>query len=200
MAETISENEPARYEHITDGSENWSQESVDSLVINERLREAAINFKKIGAVARFALEDVALPADMEEYAKLDKNAILMITAITHDENELPISMVCIEHMDEKFILQEILTKNIIVDSGLINSVFGNYRVDAFYLLPIHFLMKDCKLVFDWAKNRDGFVLAEFPRNIDIDYLNEDNNPDQQNSAVSKETLQELLIREYCVVF
>ena len=147
--------------HIIDGNNDWSYEKVDSLVTNKRLEESAIEMGKIGVVSRFALYDIALPADTEEYTALNKNAVLMITAVTHDKGELPIKKAYVRSSGSVVILERILSKVTDIVDNQVRSVFGDYREDSFYLLPYYLCLlgENEELAIDWKNNRDGFVLG-----------------------------------------
>jgi len=186
--------------HILDEGEGWFYEKVDSLAVNKRLKESAEELIGKGLVARFALYDIALPADAEEYADLNKNAILMITSVTHDNRELPISRVYLDCSGEKILLEKILSKTHEVKEDLIKSVFGEYREDSFYLLPTHLFSKTGELAIDWAKNRSGFVLEKFPRETDVDYIIMDVIPERQDLQLKEEALKDVLKREYSIEF
>jgi hypothetical protein len=166
--------------HLLEREDKWIQEMADSLAINRRIKESAIEYADLGFIARFVNYDIAMPADSKEYIDLNKNAVLIIGALTHNKNELPLNKVYIKYMGEEIVLEKILSRISEIEDGIVKNVFGNYREDSFYLFPIHFLAKDCELVIDWAKNREGFILAEYPVNIDFDYIKEDENIDKQN--------------------
>lgn len=186
--------------HFIDGNNVWSYEEVDSVVINKRLEESAIEMGKKGAVSRFALYDIALPADTEEYIALNKNAVLMITAVTHNKEELPIKNAYVRTLDSVVILERILSKvtDIVVDNQ-ISLVFGKYREDCFYLLPYYLLGENEELVVDWKNNRDSFMLGSLLREWECG-IEDDEHPEIQNLKLNKEVLKNFLKREYMVVF
>jgi len=131
---------------------------------------------------------------------LNKNAILMITALTRNKNELPLKNVYIHHSEGKTDLQKITFKISEVEDILVGTVFGNYREDSFYLLPMHFLSKECEVHIDWNENRTSFVLATYPTEVNIEYFNEDKDQESQELQLDSEALTEFLRREYSVVF
>jgi hypothetical protein len=186
--------------HLLEGGDEWTQEKADSPAINIRIKESAIEYANLGFIARFANYDIAMPADSKEYIDLAKNAVLMISALTHKENELPLGKVYIKYMGEEIELDKILSRKSNSKDSIVKNVFGNYREDSFYLFPIHFLTKDCELAIDWAKNRKGFILGSYPMNVDFDYIKEYENIDEQNLQLSEEVLKEILKREYSVIF
>jgi len=196
MAEKyLDENKPDVI-HLIDRNKNWSYEKADSLVINDRVKESAREYKDIGLPERFAQCDSALPKDMKEYIDLNKNAIVMITALSHNKDELPLKRVYIDYMGKEVELEKLLSDSVEVKDEEVRAVFGDYREDSFYLLPIYFMMKDCKLVIDWGKNRKGFTLKEYPSDLDEGYIVADKDPSDQGFELVEEALREILEREY----
>ena len=49
-----------------------------------------------------------------------------------------------------------------VEDPEVSSVLGATRFDALYLFPMHLRHTSAQLLVDFAKNRSGFVLGEFP--------------------------------------
>jgi len=180
------------------GEKEWSYEEVDLLSVNESIKKAAEEYIDVGIVARYSEFDVCLPADREEYRSLNKNAVVVIVALTHKKSELPIKKVYMRYLGEEVSLQKISSEVREVKDDMVRVVFGNYREDSFYLIPMHFLVKDCELIIDWAANREGFVLQRYPIDVDFDYFKEDENQDKQDLKLNPEALKELLQREYSV--
>ncbi|MBU3955710.1 hypothetical protein KJ633_04545, partial [bacterium] len=56
------------------------------------------------------------------------------------------------------------------------------------------------LVIDWAKNRDGFVMDTFPKEIKVDYPLTADKFGKEDLQVKEEALKQILEREYSVEF
>lgn len=178
---------------------DWSYQSVDSLVIEQRIKEAAEEYQQY-TIPRVAFYDYALPADITEYQDLDKNSVLMITSLVQNPQELPLKSVYIVSQGKRIPLKLILSKVIPVEDELVSNVFGKNRQDSFYLFPIYLQLKESQLMVDWAINREGFVMAEFPSSnrLPIDFAYEDQDIEKQIGIVNQDILKQFLNREYSI--
>lgn len=180
------------------GRDDPSYDEVDSSRIAKRLEESAQELGRKGIVKRFAMYDVALPADNEEYIGLNKNAIVMISAVTRDKAELPIKKAYIRSASGVVVLEGILSIPMDVVSPQVKSVFGDYQEDYCYLLPFYLTVSNATLVVEWGDNSDPFVLGEFP--VEWECSIEDDKPEEQNLQLNEEALKKFLKREFSIVF
>lgn len=189
----------AEIEHFI-SERDWSYQNVDSLVIEQRIKAAAEEYREY-TVPRVALYDIGLPVDITEYQDLDKNSIVMITALAQNGQELPLKNIYIVNQGKRTPLKLVLSKTIPINDKLVKKVFGENRQDSFYLLPIHFQLKECQLAVDWAINRDGFVVAKFPsqNKLPIDFVDEDQEVVKQSGTVNEKFLKEFLNREFSIL-
>ena len=52
-----------------------------------------------------------------------------------------------------------------ISDDVVAWVLGSFRVDALYLLPVHYPFKNCVVLTDFARNRDEFHLVTFPGHV-----------------------------------
>ncbi len=146
----------------------YSSEPVGSARMDERITESALRYRKHGAVAaRAGFHDIAFPKDSKEFHRLNGYGLLVVTAISQDSSELPLSRVYVQGEDGQEVLQRLFSISSAVEppDGAVAQVFGPFRADAMYLFPVHWKFKDSKLLTDFAQNRRGFQLATFPERI-----------------------------------
>jgi hypothetical protein len=180
--------------------EKWRYQKTDSLVIEQRIKGAAQEYQYM-TIPRTAFYDNVLPADMMEYQNLDKNSIVMIVSLVHNSWELPLNDVYITYHDEKIRLTPILSQRTEVKDETVQKVFGKYRQDCFYLLPIHLQLKRSQLTVGWVVNREGFVIARYPdlNGIPIGFIDEDKEIEKQSGNINKDFLKQFLQREFSIV-
>jgi hypothetical protein len=147
---------------------------------------------------RVVRDDIAFPANEEEYKSLGKHAILLLAAVTHDPAELPIRRVYLEKTDGVVELQKIGSFLCHTPPGsAVERVLGAYRENAFYLLPISAYFKNDRLLIDFARNRSGFQLIQFPEEVKLDFILADSNHAQNTTVMaSPDTVDGVVLREY----
>ncbi len=160
-----------RPKHIVDAP-SWRDQPATPEGITQRIEAIAVKYQANAPIPRVAFYDIGYPRDEKEYAALGGNAVIMITALTQDREELPIKRVYvisdgkqIELRQIKLVLSE-QTEN----KDISSKVFGSFRADALYVLPIKLRMSPGDLMSDFAKNTTGFKLAVFgsPVSEDVD--------------------------------
>jgi hypothetical protein len=131
--------------------------------MNQRIEEAARQIKNGEEIPVSNLYNIAYPEDRPSYEALNGHALLMLTAMSHKKDELPLKSVYVQQDATRIELQRIA----MVLSDQFNSekisvkVFGVYRMDAVYVLPIQVRMKTGTLTVDFAQNHSGVKVAEF---------------------------------------
>lgn len=183
----------------------WREQPVSLAVMDGRIEEAAAEYgaklKEAGVppgtrvFPRVAFADVAYPANGEEYAALAGHAVLLVTALAWEKNELPLKRVYVRS-GSKLVALEGLTVLLSRQPSQRGSagIFGPYRMDALYLLPVKLIMTKSQLMADFARNREGFGLLTF------DGLRDDlawmRNARSRGETPSKEALARILDREF----
>ena len=152
------------------------------------------------ATDRAVRDDIAFPANEEEYKNLGKHAILLLAAVTHDPAELPIARVYLEKEDGVIELQKVGSFLCRTPRGsAVERVLGPYRENVFYLLPISSYFQKAKLVIDFARNRSGFQLIQFPEEVKLDFVLADSDHRQDTTLhASTEAVSAIVLREYGV--
>lgn len=158
-----------------------------------RLEEVGKTYEA-GVIERLALSDIAFPASPAEAIALQGHALVMITATTHVAAELPPRRVYTDCGGELLELT-VVVKRVIPFEVWFSEVVGSTRYDAFYLLPVEHVARDeCKLVIDWAINREGQVITEFdPVPSEVPVMPPMGVPEQ-------DPVMDLLAREYPFLF
>jgi TPR repeat protein len=147
---------------------------------------------------RVVRDDIAFPANETEYKNLGKHAILLLAAVTHDPAELPITRVYLEKEAGVLELQKVGSFLCRTPRGsAVERVLGPYRENAFYLLPISSYFQQAKLVIDFARNRSGFQLIQFPEEVKTDFVLADSDHGQGRTLqASTEAVHAIVLREY----
>lgn len=106
----------------------------------KRLQEQAVEYGSYAlGIPRMAMSDIAYPKSVDEFDQLDGNAILAVAGLAHEQNMLPLKRVYVSfngHQIDLILVRAVLSKRTTVDDK-ISKVFGQYRVDAVYLLPVY---------------------------------------------------------------
>ena len=142
---------------LQDGAQSES-ESVSLREYNRRiLHRAKEDSKHSFPVERVTFFDAALPASEEELKEMAGYGLLILTAISHDPDELPPSRVYLKFERQVIPLKLVALSSSQVDSGsTIGRVYGSHRMDAVFLVPIYVVPKGAEVQVDFAKNRAAF--------------------------------------------
>jgi hypothetical protein len=169
------------------------------LAIDRSLEEMAHKYSA-QPTDRAVRDDIAFPATEQEYRDLGKHAILLVAAVTHDPAELPLQRVYLQKDGSTVELQKIGSFLCRTPAGSsVERVLGPYRENAFYLLPISAYFQRADLLIDFARNRTAFKLIQFPEELKIDLILKDPDRDEEtNLPVSKDVLNDVVLREYSV--
>jgi TPR repeat protein len=167
------------------------------LSVDQALEQMAKDYSD-QATDRAVRDDIAFPANAEEYKNLGKHAILLLAAVTHDPAELPIARVYLEKEEGVIELQKVGSFLCRTPRGsVVERVLGPYRENAFYLLPISSYFQRAKLVIDFARNRSGFQLIQFPEEVKTDFVLADSDHGQGTMLhASIEAVNAIVLREY----
>jgi hypothetical protein len=184
--------------HLTEEA-GWVQEPTTSASIERRISEAAKRYKGY-VVPRVALIDIAFPKDQQEYEKLNKHAVLLITVITHDGDELPIRRVYIRKEKSEIPLTRVVSwRTQTKPHSAARKVFGPHREDSYYLLPIASYFEEGALLLDLTRNRSEFLILDFPRELLQDFIisDQDRRP-RSDVSIPAAAIQEFVTREFRV--
>jgi hypothetical protein len=110
--------------------------------------------------ARYVANDLAYPRDDDEYYKLGKYAVVLISAVTQDAAELPLARVAIRNGATLTDLKLLASgRRETAEGSVVREMYGRTRQDAFYLVPLDQVKRGATLECDFAANRQGFVIA-----------------------------------------
>ncbi|HWK86432.1 MAG TPA: hypothetical protein VNQ34_02890 [Xanthobacteraceae bacterium] len=168
--------------------------------MTKRLEQTADRTRKINpsGAPRAAQFDFAWPQDEDEYRKLAKHVIVLVSVVVRDEKELPLKRVYIRNKwNREFPLDRIVSERREVAQGsLTHSVLGAYREDSFYLAPAGLMKGEGEVVADFAANRTGFRLYHLP-GTPPDFIEADRRPMPAPGARPEpKALKAILEREY----
>jgi hypothetical protein len=165
--------------------------------VNEQIRSSAVAQQARGtAAARFGLYTITWAKDAAEFDALAQNAVLMMTAITQTQAELPIKRVYLVTPDGKqTTLRQLNTwRGSIGAKTLAYTQLGKFLQDAFYLIPAAAVKRAGEIQIDFAINRVGFVLVHLPTlPQDLGYEPRDPVPGAQ---VDNAALHAMMLREF----
>ena len=180
----------------SDAKEAPAEHRVTPDDIDKRIEERAAEIQKIApkGAARYVVYDIAWPATAEEYRALGRHAILFLSAVSQNTDELPLKQVYTRQGGKSLPLKQLSSKRRDVPPGsLTHTMFGPYREDSFYLLSVGALMQEWKLLADFAKNRNEFSISlsqlNPPRFIQTDRT-------RNAGKVDPATLKTILEREF----
>jgi hypothetical protein len=149
----------------------WVEQATTIDIMNQRISSAAREYQMYAPIPRGAFYDLALPADSVEYDSLKGHALLLIYCVLQDSVEIPPVRLYVVNDDIACDLNHVLTlKFEIPDScEIIVKVFGKYRSDSIYLLPISLRKPGSELFMDFAANRKDFRITVFGDDIPLKY-------------------------------
>jgi hypothetical protein len=127
---------------------------VSPEVIDQRIVDAAADIGPTlpanASIPRVALYDFGWPKDQLEAAGLGKHGVMLISAITRTEAELPIRRVYIRLANgAERVLEKISVQRLDVPKGAAQMLFGRFREDSLYIAPLD------------TMTQEGGVFAEF---------------------------------------
>jgi len=147
-----------------DRTVDWNVAPVSDSMMSARLRFAAAEYRQYAPVPRLALFDIAYPATAAEYSRLAGHAVLLVTAVTQDSAELPLAQVYVQdETDSARVLPFVrgTCGRLSTSEAAIGEVFGKFRCDALYLLPVIERTGTGEVLADFAVHRRGFRLLRF---------------------------------------
>ncbi len=103
--------------------------------------------------------------EQAEFEALGRYAVMLLTVLSQKSEELPVKRVYIRAGGSDVPVQQVSSWRSEVDGKLLAAkVYGRYREDGFYLLPMGMLLRDGQIIMDLAANRTGWVVLQLPSN------------------------------------
>jgi hypothetical protein len=119
--------------------------------------------EKASQADRAAFVDFTWPADAAEYRSLAKHVLVLVTAVSRDDKELPVKRVYIEAGGKAIELRRLGgDRTEIAADSAVAKVLGAHREDSFWLAPASAMARKGHLRLDFAANREGFGVYELP--------------------------------------
>ena len=176
-----------------------AQNPVTSAEMTERLEKSAVRTAKSApkGAARGSSVDFSWPADAEEYRKLAKHVLVLVSVVTQDAAELPLRRVYVDCNGKQTQLTRLSSQRSgVARESVTFSVLGPYREDGFYLAPAGAMMADGHLQADFAVRRIGFNLYRLP-GTPPDFIKTDSDPmPAKDARPDTPALKAMLQREY----
>jgi hypothetical protein len=149
-----------------------STQPTDENVPVERFRAAIEELPSNGVAERTASFDIAYPSTQEEYDDLAGWTIVLVTALSRDERELPLRRVYSRLNDREVDLQSAAERRIELTPSQsdVADAFGKYRFDGLYYFPVLLTRVPTEIVIDFNRTRTGFVVGQFPPRHNQDAL------------------------------
>lgn len=166
--------------------------------MEKRIEEQAERLQNMagGRVARAGFVDFTWPVDPREHRALAKHVLVLVTAVTHEESELPLKRVYVEADGKEIELQRLGGVRSEIRAGSTAAeVLGTHREDAFYLAPAAAMAAKGHLRADFAAHRDGFGLYELP-GTPPDFVARDRRPVPRGAKPDPKAVKAMLEREY----
>jgi len=137
------------------------------------------------------------PADAAEFSAMARYSLLLLSVLTQKSEELPLKRLYLRTIDRQIPLLKISSWRVDVDQALLaQKMFGPYREDGFYLLPTSAYLRVGQVQADFALNRSGLPILEFPTESVPAWLKELQNPDPEGNALpSLKMLQAFIKRK-----
>ena len=143
------------------GTPVWRDQPVTPARMNQRIEEAAVQYAAHAPIPRLVLFDIGYPLDEREYAALDGNAVILLTAVSQNRDELPLQKVYVlsgGNEVELKLLKVVLAELPATDNASAKT-FGRFRADALYLFPMSLRGKTADILVDFQRNRMAFKVA-----------------------------------------
>jgi hypothetical protein len=100
-----------------------------------------------------------------EFEALGRYAVMLLTVLSQKSEELPVKRVYIRADGKEVPVQPLSSWRSEVDATLLSAkIFGRFREDGFYLLPMGSLLRDGQVLIDLAANRTGWTMMALPSN------------------------------------
>lgn len=180
------------------GNRSWAQAPVAPEAMNERIQNAAVEYQAHAPVPRIALFDIAFPSSESEFKSTGGYGVLLLTALSQDQSELPPKRLYVSWRGEEHVLDQIYsTTSRPPHSSKVAEVLGTNRWDGLYLFPVHLMDDGAVLTIDFATNRKGFVFGRFAAAergiLGYDLVPTNASP---NDPAAQEAIMGLVAREY----
>jgi uncharacterized protein DUF2314 len=184
-----------------EGAPVWKNQPATPARMVQRIEEAAVQYAAHAPIPRIVLYDIGYPHGDQEYAALDGNAVILLTAVSQDRDELPLQRVYAVSEGKQIELQliKVVLAELTTADSAVTKTFGRFRADALYLLPMSLRIKNCDLLVDFQRNRLAFKVATLGTPLPDD-LNKLMQTKSSGAGLSQNALEVFIKREYPTFF
>lgn len=131
-----------------------------------------------------------------EFEALGRYALLLIAVWTQKADGLPVKRVFIRADGQEIPIQKVSSWQTDVDkTSATAKMYGPYREDGFYLVPLGSMLRNGQVIIDLSANRTGWVMLQLPSRVvkPEKYPNPDPAPGAQPDL---KTLQAVIRRKF----
>lgn len=119
------------------------------------------------ASARYRVFSISWSDDVDEYQRMARYAVMLLTVITQKREELPLARVYVRAGGRDVPLRKIgSTRSEYAAGNVVAKMFGRYREDAFYLAPGGAFMRDGAVFADLSANRKEMGVVQLPTKVE----------------------------------
>jgi hypothetical protein len=137
-----------------------SRESHDAYI---QARAQAAQDKGDDPSARYRIFSISWSDEVDEYQRMARYVVMLLTVVTQERKELPLARVYIRAGGRDVTLRKIgSTRREYATGNVAGIMFGRYREDAFYLVPGGALMRDGAVYADFSANRTEMGVVQLP--------------------------------------
>jgi hypothetical protein len=136
---------------------------------------------------------VALPVNNAEFAAVGKYSVMLHVMLTQKPDELPVKRIYIRANGQDSVLQKLSGWRSELDSKLLSyKMYGRYREDGFYLLPVAPMLREGMIMLDLSTPGLTLNLMKLPDAITVKrgFPNSDPAPGSKPDPKALRTLME----------
>ena len=155
-------NEPAKDEQKGPQDRAVSGPLRPSDLLVEIEKAAAKRQQESGPTERGRFFRFHAARDQGEFEALGRHAVMLLTVLSQKSDELPVKRVYIRAGGKEVAVPRVSSWRSELDANLVSAkVYGRFREDGFYLLPMGSLLRDGQVMIDLA-NRNGWIMIQLP--------------------------------------
>jgi hypothetical protein len=129
-------------------------------------RAQAAQDKGDDASARYRIFSISWSDEVDEYQRMARHVVMLLTVVTQKREELPLARVYVRAGGRDVTLRKIgSTRREYAAGNVAGKMFGRYREDAFYLVPGSALMRDGAVYADFSANRKEMGVVQLPTTV-----------------------------------
>jgi hypothetical protein len=149
--------------HVMDPARGMSKQPATNRAIAGKIADAAREYRRYAPIPRGAFYDLAWPKDTAEYRRMAGCGLLLVTVVDQTAAELPLARAYLLRADGRdsnlTLLGSIASETPATDTSA-RAVFGRYRFDALYLVPLAPEWRGGVVVIDFTQGRQGFRVGQ----------------------------------------